>query len=600
MLTPDYLEHVADEVIELYSEFEQTIIKDIVKRLLKTNLLVPSVNHQVKVLQESGILYNDIIKEISKITGKSEEVIKKIFEDSAIKSITLDDNIYKQAGLNPLPFNQSESVLEILIAGLSKTNKQVNNLTMTLAGNSQAKFTNAVNLAYMQITTGAFDRNTAILNAVKNLSDDGLDIVYPSGKVSKVDVAVRRAVLTGVSQTCGKMQEIRADEMNCDLMELTAHPGARVTEKNDYTNHSWWQGRIVSRSGKKGYLSLEDIGYGEVTGFLGINCRHGWFPFYEGITERRYTDEELVNINNQTVKYKNEDIGLYEVTKKQREKERNIRRLKREVGVYEEILANTDDEDLRNATNVKYNYAKDRLKNAQNDLKDFIEETELRRDYTRERVVSSKIDKTKANKNDIIEIPEALNKVIREQNINEKTETLFNKYLIEENVIIDSSNSKPMYYSQDKDKIIINLEHNDLKYYKLDQALSHEIIHMLDKRNNIVNNSRDFIIEKLNKAKLYIKNNYSYYYGIMNNEEYSSNMALSDIFSYLTDGKLKGDFGHSLEYWANDDIIANETLANILSSYITDDNKLFEIIDDIKPLKDLKEEMINIYEKLET
>lgn len=389
MLTPDYLEHVSDDIVELYSEFEQTIIKDIVKRLLKINLLVPSVNHQVKVLQESGILYNDIIKEISKITGKSEETIKKIFENSAIKSITLDDNIYKQAGLNPLPFNQSESILKMLLAGLNKTNKQVNNLTMTLAGNSQAKFTNAINLAYMQITTGAFDRNTAILNAVKVLSDDGLDIVYPSGKVSKVDVAVRRAVLTGVSQTCGKMQEIRADEMNCDLMELTAHPGARVTEKNDYTNHSWWQGRIVSRSGKKGYLSLEDIGYGEVTGFLGINCRHGWFPFYEGITKRQYTDEELANINNQTVKYKNEDIGFYEATKKQREKERNIRRLKREVGAYEEILVNADNEDLINATNVKYINAKNKLKNVQNDLKDFIEETELRRDYTRERVINT-------------------------------------------------------------------------------------------------------------------------------------------------------------------------------------------------------------------
>lgn len=389
MLTPDYLEHVADDVIELYAKFEQAIIRDIAKRLSKTNLLVPSVNHQIKVLQESGMLYEDIIKEIAKFTGKSEEKIKQIFENSAVKSITLDDNIYKKAGFNPIPLKQSESMLQMLVGGLEKTNKQVKNLTMTLAGNSQAKFTNAVNLAYMQVTSGAFDKNTAILNAVKVLSEDGLDIVYPSGKTSKIDVAVRRAVVTGVNQTCGKLQEIRADEFECDLMELTAHPGARVTEKNDYTNHAWWQGKIVSRSGQKGYLSLEDIGYGEITGFLGINCRHGWSPFFEGITKRRYTDEELANINNQSVNYKDKEMGLYEATKTQRSKERNIRKLKREVASYEEILKYSDDEDLKSKTSIKYNNAKQKLKETQKELKEFTNETGLQRDYSRERIVAS-------------------------------------------------------------------------------------------------------------------------------------------------------------------------------------------------------------------
>lgn len=405
MLTPDYLEHVADDVIEMYAEFEQSIIKDIAKRLTKTNLLVPSINHQIKVLQESGMLYKDIIKEVSRITGKSEAKIKKIFENSAMESISLDDSIYQKVGFNPIPLKQSESMLQMLVGGLEKTNKQINNLTMTLAGNSQAKFTNTVNLAYLQVTSGAFDKNTAILNAVKVLSEDGLDIVYPSGKISKVDVAVRRAIVTGVNQTCGKLQEMRADEFECDLMELTAHPGARVTEKNDYTNHAWWQGRIVSRSGKKGYLSLEDIGYGEITGFLGINCRHGWSPFFEGITKRRYTDEELENINNQSVNYKDKEIGLYEATKMQRFKERNIRKLKRELGAYEEILKTSDDEDLKQKTTLKYNTTKNKLNNAQDELMRFTKETGLKRQYERERVINNKnnsINKTKQNKDDII------------------------------------------------------------------------------------------------------------------------------------------------------------------------------------------------------
>lgn len=425
MLTPDYLEHISDDIIELYSELEKSIVKDIAKRLIKTNLLIPSVNHQVKVLQESGMLYEDIIKEISKITGKSEEKIKQIFENSAIQSINLDDEIYKKAGFNPIPLKQSESMLNMLIGSIEKTNKQINNLTMTLAGNSQAKFTNAVNLAYMQVTSGAFDKNTAILNAVKSLSEDGLDIIYPSGKTSKVDVAVRRAVVTGVNQTCGKLQEMRADEFECDLMELTAHVGARVTEKNDYTNHAWWQGRIVSRSGKKGYLSLSDIGYGEIQGFLGINCRHGWAPFFEGITKRRWSDKQLKELYNQSVTYNGKKINIYEAAQKQRAKERNIRKLKRELSVYEEIIKTSDDEDLRSKTSLNYNSTKNKLNRAQDELMQFTKETGLKREYERERVINNKnnvsINKTKQNKDDIISISST--------SLNDEEQHAINRYI---------------------------------------------------------------------------------------------------------------------------------------------------------------------------
>ena len=425
MLTPDYLEHISDDIIKLYSELEKSIVKDIAKRLIKTNLLIPSVNHQVKVLQESGMLYEDIIKEISKITGKSEEKIKQIFENSAIQSINLDDEIYKKAGFNPIPLKQSESMLNMLIGGIEKTNKQINNLTMTLAGNSQAKFTNAVNLAYMQVTSGAFDKNTAILNAVKSLSEDGLDIIYPSGKTSKVDVAVRRAVVTGVNQTCGKLQEMRADEFECDLMELTAHVGARVTEKNDYTNHAWWQGRIVSRSGKKGYLSLSDIGYGEIQGFLGINCRHGWAPFFEGITKRRWSDKQLKELYNQSVTYNGKKINIYEAAQKQRAKERNIRKLKRELSVYEEIIKTSDDEDLRSKTSLNYNSTKNKLNRAQDEIMRFTKETGLKREYERERVINNKNNvsnnKTKQNKDDIISISST--------SLNDEEQHAINRYI---------------------------------------------------------------------------------------------------------------------------------------------------------------------------
>lgn len=103
------------------------------------------------------------------------------------------------------------------------------------------------------------------------------------GKTDKIDVAVRRAVLTGVNQTANKLQDKRAEEMNCDLVEVTAHIGARVTKKLDHTNHAWWQGKVYSISGNSDkYPGLkETTGYGLVDGLGGINCRHNKFPFIE-------------------------------------------------------------------------------------------------------------------------------------------------------------------------------------------------------------------------------------------------------------------------------------------------------------------------------
>ena len=92
-----------------------------------------------------------------------------------------------------------------------------------------------------------------------------------------MDVAVRRAVLTGVNQTTARMQIARADEMECDLVETTAHMGARP-------EHMDWQGRIFSRSGKSRKYPdfVKSTGYGTGPGLCGWNCRHSFFPYFEG------------------------------------------------------------------------------------------------------------------------------------------------------------------------------------------------------------------------------------------------------------------------------------------------------------------------------
>ena len=213
MLTPDYLKNVSNDAIKIYSKLEDSIIKDIVRRLKNTDFeMTESARFQIRVAQEAGLLYDEIVEKVSQYSGVSEKIVKKTFENSAIEALKYDDKIYKKQGLNPIPIKQHTTMLNLLKNTLNKTNGSLYNLTLTTANTSQEKFIEVCNDAYMQISSGAFDYNSAIRKALKQFGD-GIQVQYDSGYRLNIKSAVKRAVMTGVNQTCLKMQEVRAEEM---------------------------------------------------------------------------------------------------------------------------------------------------------------------------------------------------------------------------------------------------------------------------------------------------------------------------------------------------------------------------------------------------
>ena len=375
MLYSEYLNNCADDILKVYQEFDETIIKDICQRIAKINFISPSSAYQIMRLQEAGMIYNNIITEISKASGISIKKTKKLFKDAGVEALKVDDGIYKEAGLNPLPFRQSKTMVNILQAGLIKTNGVMKNLTMTTAVSSQNAFIESSNLAYIQVTTGAMDYKSAIYKAVKNICDKGIKVLYPSGRSYSLYSAMRSTVLTGVNQTCGVLQNSRANEMGCDLVETTAHAGARP-------EHAVWQGKVFSLSGKSDkYPDFKSsTGYGEPSGLCGCNCRHSYYPFFEGLSDEAYPREKLNEYLNKTVMYKGEKISYYEATQKQRELERNIRGVKRMiVGVNSAFKEDPNNLELKRELIVQNN----KLKFNQNRLRNLLKETGLTKDPSR-------------------------------------------------------------------------------------------------------------------------------------------------------------------------------------------------------------------------
>ncbi|MDE6035723.1 MAG: phage minor capsid protein [Ruminococcus sp.] len=377
MLSPEYYEGCADAIIGLYQQLEDDIISDVIRRIMKTGKVTATARHQIEQLQETGILYDDILKTIAGQTDATVQHVKALFEDAGVETVRFDNRIYRENGLTPVDIRQSSAMRRTLEAGYRKTLGDMKNLTMTTANTSQTAYINACNQAYMQITSGAFSYQEAIRQAVQKTAQDGVKVLYPSGHTDRIDVAVRRAVLTGVGQTCREIGLMNAEECGCDLMEISAHSGARPA-------HAQWQGKIVSLSGRKGYLSKSDIGYGTGDGFGGWNCRHDWFPFFEGYSRRNYSEKDLEKLDEKNIEYNGKLYNQYEISQIQRRYEREIRSAKRAQVAFEVAVEEADDPELLQVMQDSLNYANSLVRNRQKKMRDFIRQTGQNRDYFRE------------------------------------------------------------------------------------------------------------------------------------------------------------------------------------------------------------------------
>lgn len=329
MLTAAQLDVLPEPILALYRALEDSVLEDMARGLAAlTDPAISRAAWQMQRLTEAGAVYEAVLARLSRVTGTSEALLREMFEQAGVRALRFDDAIYRAAGLNPLPLNLSPAMAQVLRAGLEKTGGLMRNLTQTTAVAAQTDFIAAADLAYLQVVSGAFSYQDALRQGVTRLADGGLRVIhYASGRRDPLDVALRRTLLTGVNQTVGRLQEARADALGTDLVQTSAHIGARPS-------HAAWQGQVFSRRGRSDkYPSLvAATGYGTATGLCGINCRHSFFPFFEGLSAEHYTAAELDSYESKRVTYEGESMTVYEATQKQRALERKIRLWKREAG----------------------------------------------------------------------------------------------------------------------------------------------------------------------------------------------------------------------------------------------------------------------------
>ena len=400
MLTPDYLANCTDVLLGLYDELDRTIIADIARRIVKTGGVSDTADIQIDRVQQSGALLDEVTKQVAALSGHTEAEIKRMFEDAGIQNMRNDARPLILAGQTAIPgmerdaafpvlngqtapLRLSPAMRQTLDAAIAKTNGDLRNLTLTTGVTAMGKYMDATNAAYMMVQSGAFSYRQAIRAAVKQAAADGNWVSYASGHRDRLDVAVRRSVLTGINQTAAKLTELYSSDLGAEYYEVTAHAGARPS-------HAVWQGRVYKISGSApGYPNFaETTGYGTGAGLCGWNCRHSFYPFWPGLSVPAYTPEKLLWYDAPRYEYGGEKLTEYEVSQKMRENERGIRAVKRELAGYRAAIDAATDSTLRGELQDAFDAASVDLKAREAVYKDLCRKTRHTPDSARTAVVA--------------------------------------------------------------------------------------------------------------------------------------------------------------------------------------------------------------------
>lgn len=356
MFTPTEIEALPSAMEQLYRSLQLNIMSDLTERLKANGEEITSAaDWQINRLYELGVSKDEIDSLIQSTLDVSNDEIDRIYDEVVKSGYARNEELYTSKGKEYIPYAENKQLQQLVKAVINQTKSEYRNITGSLGfavknADNTLSFTpladfyqRTLDNGLMQIASGAVDYNTVLKKAVKAMTDSGLRTVdYASGWSNRVDVAARRALMTGFNQVVAKVNEDNAEQLGTEYFEVSYHRGARPT-------HQVWQGRVYSKK------ELETVcGLGTVTGLCGANCYHSYSPFIKGIDTPTYSEEELDRMNeeeNTQKEYNGKTYTAYEAQQRQRRLETAMRADRQKI---ELLTQGGADDDTITGAKVRY------------------------------------------------------------------------------------------------------------------------------------------------------------------------------------------------------------------------------------------------------
>ena len=346
-MNQEYKEKLSGQIVKNFSDLELRIMEDIIRRIKKAGKITSTADWQINRLRILGNSSEDIEKMIKEALDASYPEMFELYDQTIDWEYVRDKDVYEQINAEYIPYEENIQLQQLTDAIIQQTDADLQNITQSLGfyldyGDGKRVLTplaevyqKYLDAACLDIISGAFDYNSALRRVVTQLTNSGLrQIDYASGRANRVDVAARRAIMTGITQLTGHISDYNAQKLQTDYFEVAWHSGARPT-------HQVWQGKVWSSQ-----QLVTVCGLGTVTGLEGINCYHERYPFIMGISERQWSDEWLTQKNmeeNTPKEYHGKTYTLYEAKQRQRQMETAMRAQREKVQLLQSGGADPDE-----------------------------------------------------------------------------------------------------------------------------------------------------------------------------------------------------------------------------------------------------------------
>lgn len=383
MLTDEQKDMIGMALVPLYQQLERDVIADCARRLQKTGRLTETAEIMADALRAKGYAPAQIRREVMRAINADaslqreiaentrahkqavKEAVKRLNAEAEAQSARLwekagnmafrDDLSAWQGGAKPV----KDSAFSDMIAAMKKAaDGELKNLTKSLGfrlsdgslAGARSIYTAEMNRALVKLTSGAFSWRQCVKDACRELGKSGLRTVdYDSGAARSLDTAAFNALRTASARLSAQITMHNVETTGTELVEVSSHWGAR--EGEGHANHAGWQGKIYAVHGATDkYPNLEEAtGYpSDPRGLCGYNCRHTFYPYWEGISEPADFPAEPapVEVNGREYTY-------YQATQEQRRREREIRAMKREANALEAAGEGDAAKELRSAIRGK-------------------------------------------------------------------------------------------------------------------------------------------------------------------------------------------------------------------------------------------------------
>ena len=332
MLTPEQVQGLQVAFDKLSEPLVNTLISDIARRVSEAGQLTSTAAYEIWRAQNLGKSREFVEKAVADWLGKSVPEVQELFKQAAEVGYNFD---VSRLPVEAIPFAENESIQQIVQSAVNLADEELKNITQTLGvvqkngvfSSLTDYYRQASDEAFLQVSTGVLDYNTAIRRACSALAQRGIQTIhYESGVRTSLEAAVRRNMMGGLGLMVEDITKKNHDDLGCDGWEISAHAASAP-------DHEPIQGRQYADA------EYERLNNSLVRRIETLNCGHTAIGIIIGVSEPQYTKAELEKFredNAKGVDYEGKHFNtVYEATQYQRRMERAIRAQKRDVLIAE-------------------------------------------------------------------------------------------------------------------------------------------------------------------------------------------------------------------------------------------------------------------------